>query len=67
VRPRRGAATDGRRNAAGDDRLARTLNERRLFARYRERDDQAARDALVERARRPARHGRHAGVEKTRR
>jgi RNA polymerase sigma-B factor len=49
VRSRRGGANDVRRNAAGDDRLARTLNERRLFARYRERDDQAARDALVER------------------
>ena len=51
VRSRRGAANEkaGRRNGAGDDRLARTLNERRLFARYRERDDQAARDALVER------------------
>jgi RNA polymerase sigma-B factor len=49
VRSRRGAANDGRRNGAGDDRLARTLNERRLFARYRERDDRAARDALVER------------------
>jgi len=49
VRSRRDAANDGRRNGAGDDRLARTLNERRLFARYRERDDRAARDALVER------------------
>ena len=49
VRSRRGAANDGRLNAAGDDRLARTLYERRLFARYREHDDQAARDALVER------------------
>jgi RNA polymerase sigma-B factor len=49
VRSRRGAANDGRRNGAGDDRLARTLDERRLFARYRERDDRAARDALVER------------------
>ena len=49
VRSRRGAANDGRRNGAGDDRLARTLTERRLFARYRERDDRTARDALVER------------------
>jgi RNA polymerase sigma-B factor len=48
VRSRRGAANDGRRGGAGDERLARTLNERRLFAGYRERDDQAARDALVE-------------------
>ena len=49
VRSRPGAANDGRRNGAGADRLARTLKERRLFARYRERDDQAARDALVAR------------------
>jgi RNA polymerase sigma-B factor len=49
VPSRRRAANDGRRNGAGDDRRARTLNERRLFARYRERDDRAARDALVER------------------
>ena len=49
VRSRRGAANDGRRNGAGGGRLARTLSERRLFARYRERDDRAARDALVER------------------
>jgi RNA polymerase sigma-B factor len=49
VRSRRGSVNDRRRNGAGDDRLARTLEERRLFARYRERDDQAARDALVER------------------
>jgi RNA polymerase sigma-B factor len=49
VRSRRGAANDGRRDGAGDDQLARTLKERRLFARYRERDDQAGRDALVER------------------
>jgi len=49
VRSRRGAVNDDRRNGAGDDRLARTLKERRLFARYRGRDDQAARDALVER------------------
>ena len=49
VRSRRGAVNDDRRNGAGDDRLARTVEERRLFARYRGRDDQAARDALVER------------------
>jgi RNA polymerase sigma-B factor len=48
VRSRRGAVND-RRNGAGDDRLARTLKERQLFARYRGRDDQAAREALVER------------------
>jgi RNA polymerase sigma-B factor len=49
VRSRRGAVNDDRRNGAGDDRLARTFKERRLFAQYRARDDQAARDALVER------------------
>jgi RNA polymerase sigma-B factor len=47
VRPR-SAASDGRRNGAGDDRLARTLKERRLFGRYRASGDRAARDALVE-------------------
>ena len=49
VRSRRGAVNDDRRNGAGDDRLARTFEERRLFAQYRGRDDQAARDALVDR------------------
>src|SRR5215203_5400744 len=49
LRPRRGAVSDDRRNGAGNDRLARTLNERRLFSRYRRRHDQAAREALVER------------------
>jgi RNA polymerase sigma-B factor len=49
VRSRRGAADDGRRNGAGDVRLARTLDEQRLFARYRRRDDRAAREALVDR------------------
>jgi RNA polymerase sigma-B factor len=48
ARSRRGAVND-RRNGAGDDRLARTLKERRLFACYRGRDDKAAREALVER------------------
>jgi RNA polymerase sigma-B factor len=48
VRSRRGAANDSS-NGAGVDRLARNLKERRLFAAYRERDDQAARDELVER------------------
>jgi RNA polymerase sigma-B factor len=48
VRSRPGAVKD-RRNGGGDDRLARTLKERRLFACYRGRDDQAAREALVER------------------
>jgi RNA polymerase sigma-B factor len=49
ARSRRGAVNDDRRNGAGDDRLARMMKERWLFARYRERGDQAARDALVER------------------
>jgi RNA polymerase sigma-B factor len=49
VPSRRGTVNDDRGNGAGDDRLRRTLTERRLFARYRGRDDQAARDALVER------------------
>ena len=49
VRSRRGAVNDDRRNGAGDDRLARTFKERRLFAQYRGRDDRAARDALVDR------------------
>jgi RNA polymerase sigma-B factor len=49
VRSRRGAVSERRRDGAGDDRLARTLEQRRLFARYRERGDQVARDALVER------------------
>jgi RNA polymerase sigma-B factor len=47
-RSRRGGVND-RRNGADDDRLARTFKERRLFACYRGRDDQAAREALVER------------------
>ena len=49
VRSRNGAVNDDGRNGAGDDRLARTVKERRLFARYREHDDQAAREAVVER------------------
>jgi RNA polymerase sigma-B factor len=49
VRSRRGAAENGRRNGAGDVRLARTLDEQRLFARYRRCDDRAAREALVDR------------------
>jgi RNA polymerase sigma-B factor len=49
LRPRRGAVNDDRRNGAGNDRLARTLEERRLFSRYRRRHDQAAREALVQR------------------
>jgi RNA polymerase sigma-B factor len=48
-RPRRRAGKDYRRNGPGDDRLARTLTERRLFSRYRRWDDQAAREALVAR------------------
>jgi RNA polymerase sigma-B factor len=46
---RRGAVNDDRRNGVRENRQARTLKERRLFARYRGRDDQAARDELVER------------------
>jgi RNA polymerase sigma-B factor len=36
-------------NGARRDRLARAVEERRLFARYHQRDDPAARAALVER------------------
>ena len=45
----RRAVIDDHRDGAGRDRLARALKERRLFARYRQYGDQAARDALVER------------------
>ena len=37
------------RNGTGGDRLGRAVKERRLVARYRERGDRAARDAMVER------------------
>ena len=43
------SATEERRTGAGHDRLARAVEERRLFARNRRRDDPAARAALVER------------------
>src|ERR1700754_15224 len=49
VRSRRAAADHDRRGATEADRLARTLRERRLFARYRTRGEQAARDELVQR------------------
>src|SRR4051812_29914906 len=45
----RRAVIDDHTDGAGGDRLARRLKERRLFARYRQYGDQAARDALVER------------------
>jgi RNA polymerase sigma-B factor len=48
ARPRRGAPNHARRNGAKAD-LARTLQERHLFARYRRRHDPADRDALVQR------------------
>jgi RNA polymerase sigma-B factor len=47
VRSRRAAADHDRRSATEADRVARTLRERRLFARYRTRGDLAARDELV--------------------
>jgi RNA polymerase sigma-B factor len=49
VRSRRAAADHDRRSDTEADLVARTLRERRLFARYRSRGDLAARDALVER------------------
>jgi RNA polymerase sigma-B factor len=49
VRSRRAAAEHDRRSATESDRVARTLRERQLFARYRSRGDLAARDELVER------------------
>ena len=49
VRPRRAAANRDRRSVTGNDRVARRLRERLLFARYRGRHDLAARDELVER------------------
>jgi RNA polymerase sigma-B factor len=48
ARPRRAAADHDRRSADAD-RVARTLRERRLFARYRTRGDLAAREELVKR------------------
>jgi RNA polymerase sigma-B factor len=49
VRSRRAAPDHDRRRATEADRLARTLHERQLFARYRRRGDLAARDELVKR------------------
>jgi RNA polymerase sigma-B factor len=49
VRSRRAAADHDRRSATEADRLAPTLRERRLFARYRTRGDLAAREELVKR------------------
>ena len=49
ARSGRPAADRDRRNATEADRVARTLQERRLFARYRSRGDRAARDELVKR------------------
>ena len=49
ARSRRAAADRNLRNATEPDRLARTLREQQLFARYRSSGDLAARDALVER------------------
>ena len=49
VRSRRAAADHDRSEATGADRVARTLQERRLFARYRSRGDRAAREELVTR------------------
>ena len=49
VRSRRAAADHDRRGASEADRVARTLRERLLFARYRGRGDLAARDELAKR------------------
>ena len=49
VRSRRAAANHDRPSATEADRVARTLQERRLFARHRTRGDLAARDELVKR------------------
>ncbi|HKO26137.1 MAG TPA: SigB/SigF/SigG family RNA polymerase sigma factor [Solirubrobacteraceae bacterium] len=43
------SANEQRRTGAVNDRRARAVEEQRLFARYRRRDDPAARAALVER------------------
>jgi RNA polymerase sigma-B factor len=48
-RSRHRSVDEKRRNGDRRDRLARAVEERRLFARYRRRDDPAARAALVER------------------
>jgi RNA polymerase sigma-B factor len=49
ARSRRAAPDRGRDRVTETGRDARTLRERKLFARYRGRDDLAARDELVER------------------
>jgi RNA polymerase sigma-B factor len=49
IRSLRAAADHDGRSATEAARFARTLRERRLFARYRSRRDLAARDELVER------------------
>lgn len=49
VRPRGATADHDRRSLADADRFARRLRERLLFARYRGRGDQVARDELVAR------------------
>jgi RNA polymerase sigma-B factor len=49
LRSRRAVPNHDRGRATEADRAARTLRERRLFARYRGRADLAARDELVER------------------
>ena len=47
--PRHPSPNERRPGDAPQDRLTRAVEERRLFARYRQRDDPAARAALVER------------------
>jgi RNA polymerase sigma-B factor len=49
IRSRRAAPDRDRRRAPETGRVARTLHERKLFARYRSGGDLAARDELVER------------------
>jgi RNA polymerase sigma-B factor len=49
IRSRRAAPDRDRRSATETGRVARTLRERKLFARYRSGGDLAARDELVER------------------
>jgi RNA polymerase sigma-B factor len=49
IRSRRAAPDGDRRSATETGRVARTLRERKLFARYRSGGDLAARDELVER------------------
>jgi RNA polymerase sigma-B factor len=49
ARSRRPAANPNRGDLTAADRLSRTLREQQLFARYRGRQDPAAREQLVER------------------